>query len=44
MIELVSYEPRIELFARKHIDGWSTIGYDIDGLGIIDSIDRVAAL
>lgn len=29
MIECVSYEPRIELFARQHIDGWDCWGNEV---------------
>ena len=29
MIELVSYAPRIELFARKRFDGWDALGDEI---------------
>jgi len=34
MIEKVSYEPRIELFARQAVAGWSVIGRDITGCDI----------
>lgn len=34
MIELVSYEPRIELFARERFPGWDAMGFDIDGFDI----------
>lgn len=29
MIETVSYEPRIELFARQHFDGWDCWGNEV---------------
>lgn len=29
MIELVSYGPRIELFARQRVDGWDAWGNEI---------------
>ena len=29
MIEKVSYEPRIELFARQYVDGWDCWGDEI---------------
>lgn len=29
MIELVSYAPRIELFARKRFDGWDALGNEV---------------
>ena len=37
MIERVSYEPRIELFAREKHDGWDVWGNEVDGitLGVI---------
>jgi len=34
MIERVSYEPRIELFAREMHTGWDAIGNEIDGQNI----------
>lgn len=30
MIEKVSYEPRIELFARKHTEGWDVWGNEVN--------------
>jgi len=30
MIEKVSYEPRIELFAREQVDGWDSWGNEVD--------------
>ena len=30
MIEKVSWEPRIELFAREIIDGWDSWGLEVD--------------
>lgn len=30
MIELVSYVPRIELFARERFDGWDCLGNEVD--------------
>ena len=29
MIEIVSYEPRVELFARERFDGWDAWGNEI---------------
>ena len=34
MIERVSYEPRIELFARERSEGWDVLGNEIDGFDI----------
>lgn len=31
MIEAVSYPPYLELFARTHRDGWSSIGDQLEG-------------
>lgn len=32
MIERVSYEPRIELFAREPHEGWDVWGNQVDGI------------
>ena len=34
MIEKVSYAPRLELFARKEVEGWTCVGNEIDGKDI----------
>ena len=31
MIERVSYEPRIELFARERVPGWDAFGNEVEG-------------
>lgn len=36
MIERVSYEPRVEIFAREEHDGWDCLGNEIDGEDIRD--------
>lgn len=36
--------PRIELFARQKVDGWDSVGFDIDGCDIRESLDKLAAL
>lgn len=41
MIEKVSYPPYIELFAREKRNGWTSIGFDIDGLDIEESLKRL---
>ena len=38
LIEEVSNTPRIELFARQKTEGWTSIGNDIDGRDIVESI------
>ena len=30
MIELVSYEPRLELFARRPVEGWDVWGNQVE--------------
>lgn len=42
IIELVGDLPRIELFARNKTEGWDSIGHDIDGKDIRDSINLLA--
>lgn len=36
--------PRIELFARRVVPGWESIGYDIDGKDIYESIKDVSEI
>jgi len=36
--------PRIELFSRMKVDGWDSIGFDIDGCGIKESLNKLIAL
>lgn len=38
IIKLCGDLPRIELFARDKIDGWYSLGYDVDGRDIRESI------
>jgi N6-adenosine-specific RNA methylase IME4 len=38
LIETISHPNRIELFARKKRDGWTTVGNDLDGKDIFDSL------
>jgi len=38
IVELLGDIPRIELFARRKINGWDAIGYDFDRMDINDSI------
>ena len=44
MITSVSTGDKIELFARNKIDGWDTIGNDVDGLDIKESLGKLIAL
>jgi len=41
LIESISPEPRIELFARQKVEGWDSIGFDIDGCDIKESLDKL---
>lgn len=34
IVKLIGDLPRIELFARERVDGWSSMGFDIDGQSI----------
>lgn len=38
IVELMGDLARIELFARKKRDGWDSVGLEIDGMDILDSI------
>jgi len=42
IIKLVGDLPKIELFAREVPEGWDTMGFDIDGKSIQDSINLIA--
>lgn len=42
IVELVGDIPRVELFARQKTEGWDSIGYDIDGRDISESIKLLA--
>ncbi len=41
IIQLCGDLPRIELFAREKVTGWDAIGYDIDGIDIKESLDKL---
>jgi len=41
IVELLGDLPRIELFARKKTLGWTTIGNDIDGKDILETINSL---
>ena len=40
ILSLVGDVPRIELFARETYPGWDSIGFDIDGMNIADSLKK----
>jgi N6-adenosine-specific RNA methylase IME4 len=42
-IERLVDGPYLEMFARRRREGWTTIGNELDGLDIRDSLARVAA-
>jgi len=42
IVQLMGDLPRIELFARRKVDGWDAVGYDIDGKDIRQSIEELA--
>lgn len=44
IVELMGDLPRIELFARKKVEGWDAIGFDVDGLDIKESIKKINCL
>ena len=41
--ENISGTPRLELFARQKTEGWTSIGNDIDGMDIKESLDNLIA-
>lgn len=41
IVQLMGDLPRIELFARKKVNGWDCLGYDIDGKDIRESIKEL---
>ena len=41
IVELVGDLPRIELFARRKVEGWDSIGFDIEGCDIRESLDKL---
>lgn len=44
IVQLMGDVPRIELFARKKVEGWSTLGLDVDGKDLYQSINEIAEL
>ena len=41
IVQLCGDLPRIELFARQKTPGWTSIGYDIDGINIRESLSKL---
>ena len=41
IVQLFGDRSRIELFATQRYEGWTTIGYEIDGLDIKDSLEKI---
>ena len=41
IVQLMGDLPRIELFARQKVEGWDSVGFDIDGLDIRQSLEQV---
>jgi len=41
IVKLMGDLPRIELFAREKVEGWTSMGYDIDGMDIKESLDKL---
>jgi len=41
IVQLVGDLPRIELFAREKIDGWTCLGNEIDGVDIEESLTKI---
>jgi N6-adenosine-specific RNA methylase IME4 len=44
IVQLFGNLSRIELFARQKIDGWDSIGYDIDGMSVQDKIEILKSM
>jgi len=44
IIQLMGDLPRIELFSRQKVEGWDSIGFDIDGYDIRESLDKLVTL
>lgn len=41
IIEANSYPPYLELFATQKRDGWDSLGYEIDGKDIVESLEEL---
>ena len=44
ILKLCGDLPRVELFARQKTPGWDSIGFDIDGLDITESLNKLITL
>lgn len=43
-IEVLFEAPYLELFARDKVEGWDSMGFDIDGCDIQENLDRLITL
>ena len=41
IVSLLGDRPRIELFARQRVEGWDSIGFDIDGKDIRETLNSL---
>lgn len=41
IVQLMGDIPRIELFARRRVEGWDAVGFDIDGCDIRESLEKL---
>jgi N6-adenosine-specific RNA methylase IME4 len=41
IMELFQPENPLELFARRRVEGWTTLGNELDGLDITESLKRL---
>lgn len=44
IVTLFGDRPRVELFAREACSGWTSLGYDIDGQDLRESVPYLASL
>jgi len=44
IVELMGDLPRIELFSRQKVEGWTSLGLDIDGCDIQTSLDKLTSV
>lgn len=42
IIEKMSFPPYLELFARRRRIGWTSLGFEIDGVDIRETLNRIA--
>lgn len=43
IVRLMGDVPRVELFAREATEGWESLGYDVDGMDLRESIPLLAS-